>query len=109
MMKNYHKQHPTISFRCRNIDEYNKIKKMVKQSGKSESTFVREILLNAEIQESNSYNKGYSDAFNKFALPCPFCGKNMIFDLNNNVQATNIIYQIFGSFAHPGCITKKSQ
>ncbi|GAG81807.1 unnamed protein product, partial [marine sediment metagenome] len=30
MSKEYHKQHPTISFRCRNKDEYNEIKKMVK-------------------------------------------------------------------------------
>jgi hypothetical protein len=80
---------------------------MVKISGKSESTFIRELLLGAEVKESQSYNNGYNAAFNKFALPCPLCGKNMIFDLNTNPEATRKIYEIFGTYAHTECLELK--
>ena len=71
MMKEYHKKHPTISFRCRSIDEYNKIKKMVEYSGKSESTFIREMLLSAEVKESQSFNSSYYSAFNTLQVRNP--------------------------------------
>ena len=77
MSKEYNIQHPTISFRCQNIDEYNAIKKMIEYSGKNESTFIREILINAQIKESQSFNSGYISAFNTFGLTCYICGKMM--------------------------------
>ena len=86
MSKKYHRDHPTISFRCQSRDEYDQIKKMIAWSGKSESTFIREILLGAEKQESKSYKSGYDEGFNEFSLPCPFCGKPMIFDIVNNQE-----------------------
>ena len=104
MGKKYHEEHPTISFRCRSIDEYNKIKKMVEYSGKSESTFIREILLGAEQKESQSYNSGYAKAFNKFALGCSICGKDMIFDLINDREHAEKILKLFGHYAHENCI-----
>lgn len=110
-MKEYHRTHPTISFRCRSIDEYNKIKQMVKYSGKSESTFIREILLGAEKKESQSFNSGSAQAFNKFALVCPKCGKYMIFDLIKNLEAANKILETFGNYVNSECleIQKKPQ
>ena len=104
MVKEYHKKHPTISFRCRSIDEYNNFKKMVENSGKSESDFVREVVLNAEIKESKSYSKGYSDGFNKFAVQCPFCGEPMIFDAVNNAETNQKINEVFGTYVHDKCI-----
>jgi len=109
MSKEYHRKHPTISFRCLNPEEYARIKNMVKISGKSESTFIRELLLGAEVKESQSYNNGYNAAFNMFALPCPLCGKNMVFDLNNNPEATRKIYEIFGTYAHTECLELKKK
>ena len=46
---------------------------MVDYSGKSESTFIREILLNVKVKESQSFNSGYVQGFNKFELPCSIC------------------------------------
>ena len=34
-----------------------------------------------------SFNSGHAQGFKKFALPCYICGKNITFDLNNNVEA----------------------
>ena len=82
---------------------------MVENSGKSESTFVREILLGAEVRESKSYWNGYLAAFNKFALPCPICRKIMIFDLINDTEAAKKIYEIFGSYAHTECIENQKK
>ena len=89
---------------CRSIDEYNKIKKMVEYSGKSESTFIREILLGAEKKESQSFNSGYAQAFNKFALACPKCGKNIIFDLINDPEAAKKISETFRNYVHCECL-----
>ena len=82
---------------------------MVKYSGKSESTFIRELLLGAEVIESQSFNNGAMSSFNKFALPCSLCGKIMIFDLNKNAEAGRKIYEIFGHYAHPECLEKKKK
>ena len=109
MVKEYHRKHPTISFRCRSIDEYKKIKKMVEYSGKSESTFIREILLGAEQKESQSFNSGYNQAFNKFALACSICGKNIIFDLINDPVAAEKIFKTFGHYAHTECIEEQKK
>lgn len=109
MSKKYHKEHPTISFRCRSIEEYNHIKRMVKISDKSESTFIREILLKQEIKESKSYNTGYNDGINKFILPCPDCGKDMIFDVKNVEEYRQKIISMFGNYVHDDCIKKRKQ
>jgi predicted DNA-binding protein len=66
MSKKYHMLHPTISFRCRSIEEYTKIKEMVKRSGKSESDYVREIVLGAKVKESQSFEARRKQEMNKF-------------------------------------------
>lgn len=109
MTKKYHKEHPTISFRCESIEEYNTIKRMVKISDKSESTFIREILLKQEIKESKSYNTGYNDGINKFILPCHYCGKNLLFDINKVEEYRQKIISVFGDYAHTDCIKKAHQ
>ena len=81
---------------------------MVENSGKSESTFIREILLGAEKQESQSYNNGYSDGFNKFAVACPWCGKSMIFDAINNQDTGQKIIETFGKYYHTECLKTKN-
>ena len=107
MTKKYHQEHPTISFRCRNIEEYERIKNMVECSGKSESTFIRELLLGAEEKESQSFNNGYALGFNKIALRCPHCPKSMIIDCINDPTAANKICEAFKDFAHSECIENK--
>lgn len=82
---------------------------MVQNSGKSESTFIREILLGSEKQESQSFNSGTNQSFNKFAIPCSICGKPMIFDLNNDTNAANKIYEIFGKYAHTTCLENQKK
>ena len=77
---------------------------MVENSVKSESDFVREIVLNAEVKESKSYSKGYSDGFNKFAVQCPFCGEPMIFDAVNHAETKQKINETFGTYMHEVCI-----
>jgi hypothetical protein len=109
MSKKYHKEHPTISFRCSSIEEYNLIKRMVEISGKSESKFIHEILLKEEIKESNSYNTGYNDGINKIILPCPDCGLDMIFDVKNVEEYRQKIISSFGDYAHVNCIKKRKQ
>ena len=109
MSKKYHQEHPTISFRCRNVDEHHQIKKMVRNSGKSESTFIREILLNAEKKESQSYNNGYDGGINKIFLPCPICGENMMIDFMTNVKAREILIKAFKGTAHEECVEKKNK
>ncbi|MCK5030970.1 MAG: hypothetical protein KAR64_05845 [Thermoplasmatales archaeon] len=109
MSTKYHQQHPTISFRCQNIDEYNEIKKMVKSSGKSESTFIREILLNVKVKESESFNSGYVQGFNKSEIPCSICGKYIIIDLTKNSEALQKIIEIFGEYAHTECIENQKK
>ena len=71
MSKKYHESHPTISFRCLSVEEYNKIKKMVGISRKSESDFVREVVLGAVEKESKSYLMG----LNNIAWFCPVCNR----------------------------------
>jgi hypothetical protein len=86
------------------------IKKMVDYSGKSESTFIREILLNVKIKESQSFNSGYVQGFNKFELPCPICGKYMTFDLTKDSETLQKIIEIFGEYAHTEYVeTQKKQ
>jgi hypothetical protein len=109
MSKKYHKEHPTISFRCRSIQEYKKIKRMVEISGKSESTFIREILLNQEIKESKSYEAGVMMGVNKFILPCSICGKDMLFDITGVEEFRQKIKNMFGNYAHVDCIKKNQQ
>jgi hypothetical protein len=58
MSKNYQMLHSTISFRCRCIEEYTKIKQMVERSGKSECDYVREIVLGVEAKELQSFELG---------------------------------------------------
>ena len=107
MTKKYHQEHPTISFRCRSIDEYNKIKQMVEYSGKSESTFVREILLRAEKTESLSFNSGYSQGYNRIDVPCALCKDNMIFNLNDDPDAYQKVIQALSNYSHVPCIENK--
>ena len=109
MSKKYHQEHPTISFRCRNIDEHHQIKKMVRNSGKSESTFIREILLKAEKKESQSYNNGYNRGINKIILPCPICGENMMIDFMTNVEAREMLLKCFKGADHKECREKKNK
>ena len=82
---------------------------MVERSGKSESTFIREILLGAEIKESQSFNSGCAQAFNQFAVPCPICGKPMVFDLNNDYEAMKKIIETFRKYAHAECIENQKK
>jgi len=109
MSKKYHQQHPTISFRCQNIDEYNEIKKMVKSSGKSESTFIREILLNAQVKESQSFNSGYNSAFNKFGISCNICGQTIIIDLNKDQEAIKRVNKNICPIVHTTCIENQKR
>ena len=109
MSKKYHQEHPTISFRCQNIDEYNRIKEMVKNSGKSESTFIREILLNAEEKESQSYNNGYNQGINKINFSCPICKGDMIIDFITDVEAREKIAKTFMDYAHRECVEKQNK
>ena len=102
--KEYHRLHPTISFRCQSIAEYEAIKNMVVRSGKSESTYIRELLLGVEKTESQSFTNGYNQGFNKFAVACPHCNKSMIFDAINNQETGQKILEIFGKFYHTECL-----
>lgn len=76
---------------------------MVEYSGKSESTFIREMLLSAEVKESQSFNSGYYSAFNTFEISCCICGETMIIDLNNDLVAISKIKEKFGNIAHKRC------
>jgi len=109
MSKKYHEQHPTISFRCKNLDEYNLIKNMVKNSGKTESTFIREILLDAEKQESQSFNSGYNKGFNDFAITCFICGETMIINLNSDRMARNMINKTFRKILCEECFENQKK
>jgi len=109
MSKKYHQEHPTISFRCRNIDEYNQIKKMVRNSGKSESTFIREILLKAEKKESQSYNNGYNQGINKVNFSCTICKGEILIDFITNVEAREKLTKAFEDTVHIECGEKKNK
>jgi hypothetical protein len=109
MTKKYHKEHPTISFRCESIEEYNKIKRMVEISGKSESTFIREILLKAEIKESKSYIAGLERAVNTFIIPCSICGKKMLLEIDRYDEIRQKIIDMFGDYAHFDCNKNQQQ
>lgn len=76
---------------------------MVKNSGKSESDFVREVVLNAEVKESKSYSKGCSNCFNRFSVKCSFCGEPMIFDAVNHEDTKQKINETFGKYMHEVC------
>ena len=82
---------------------------MVERSGKSESTYIRELLLRVEKQESQSYNNGYNQGFNHFAVGCPICGKNMIFDVINNQDTGKKILETFGKYMHTECLKTKNE
>ena len=71
MSTKYHERHPTVSYRCRSVEEHIKIKEAIKNSGKSESDFIREIVLGAVEKESKSYLNG----LNQLAWTCPVCKK----------------------------------
>jgi Mobilization protein NikA len=107
MSKKYHEQHPTISFRCRSIEEYEKIKQMVNYSGKSESDYIRDILLGVELKESKSYNTGFYTGVNTFIVPCVICGKDMLFTLDKQKEIQQKIIETYGKYGHPECIKKK--
>ncbi len=58
---------------------------------------------------NEGFNSGYTKGFNNFALTCHICGKNMIFNLNNNTEATKKILKMFGNYAHPECIEEQKK
>ena len=82
---------------------------MVENSGKSESTFIREIILDAEKKESQSFNKGYSQGFNQFAIPCFICGETMRIDLKTDTVAQKLIKDTFGKYAHTECVENQKR
>ena len=82
---------------------------MVARSDKSISTFIRELLLGDEKLESQSYNNGYNQGFNHFAVACPFCGEAMIFDIINDQDTNQKILEIFGKYMHTECIEKQKK
>lgn len=113
MSKKYHESHPTISFRCLSIDEYNTIKKMVGISRKSESDFVREVVLGAVEKESQSYTNGWYRGINHIAWFCPVCGELKAFpitDIFEEQSLVNLLAQSFEKTAyHPECLQKKKR
>ena len=46
--------------------------------------------------------------FNKFSLPCPYCGKPKSFDATNK-EINQKISKTFGNYMHPECKTKSEQ
>ena len=109
MSKKYHIEHPTVSYRCQSIAEKKRIKEMVKNSGKSESTFIREILLNEEKKESKSYRNGYSEGINKINIPCSICNRSLIIDFMIHVNAREDLAKIIKDYAHKECIAKQEK
>jgi hypothetical protein len=107
MSKKYHMLHPTISFRCRNIEEYNKIKAMVKRCGKSESDYVKEIILGAETKESHSFEEGRVQGLNKINILCPKYNEPMIIDLSAaDNELKQKILGMFSTYQHKICPKK---
>lgn len=81
----------------------------MKYSGKSESDFIREILIGSVVKESNSYNKGYADGFNKFAVDCYICKKPLTFNLKTEPETLRKILDIFGHYAHESCFNNQER
>jgi hypothetical protein len=106
MSKKYHELHPTISFRCQSVEEYNKIKKAVEISGKSESDFVRENVLGAAKKESQSYLMG----LNHVAWLCPGCkeiNEIPIIEIFEKQSLINFLVWKYGEFLfHSKCRPK---
>jgi len=106
MSKKYHEDHPTISFRCKNIEEYTKIKDIVKISGKSESDFIRENVLGSVEKESQSYLMG----FNHVAWFCPGCkriNELPITEIFEEQSLINFLVSKYGKYIfHPECRPK---
>ena len=109
MSKKYHSEHPTISFRCRSKEEYDKIKRMVKISGKSESDFIREIILKMEQKESKSFNSGCESAVDHILLNCSICGELMAFNINADMEIRQKILEEIGEWVHAECFKKQQQ
>jgi hypothetical protein len=111
MSKKYHEEHPTISFRCHSIEEYKQIKRMVQNSGKSESEFIREILLRVAEKESKSYQAGYNNGINKLTLRCTWCKKPTGYKLGfRDEQVLEDCIGIMGYYPiHEKCLQKKQQ
>ena len=80
---------------------------MVRISGKSESDFIREILLHEEQKESKSFWEGRKTEVNKFYLRCPECNEYMCFDVSHHLEIRQKIIEIFGTYICAECTKKK--
>jgi hypothetical protein len=80
--------------RCIN-NEWEKINK-IKKEQKDERLRLQKWQINLEK----------TGGFNKFLLPCPDCGKPMLFDITNK-EIYEKIKGIFGNYIHHGCIKNK--
>ena len=77
---------------------------MVTRSGKSESDYVREIVLGVVTKESQSFQAGCNQERNKCYFYCPNCNIVRLIDLNTDVEARQIFVDTFSTYQHQ-CVT----
>lgn len=82
---------------------------MVKNSGKSESTFIREILLKAEATESQSFNNGFNKGIKIIKIKCPICGDIMDIDFSKHPKAYPKICEALKGYVHLECDEKQKK
>jgi len=108
----YYDEHPTMTFRVKK-EEKEILKLLVKRSGKSISQLVREALLGAEKSDSEPYEKGFNDGYNKGAFEwkvfyyCNMCAEMIDIVPNSDSHEALIKYMEEHGWGHKECHENK--
>ena len=112
----YLKSHPSITFRLKK-DEKEKLDSIIKETGKSLSTWMSEFILNklAPYEENSKLLKKVAAleaqkkelaAERRFNVPCPNCGEVMFFsskDSNWKTEIYPVLLHAFSEWQHVDC------
>jgi len=108
----YYDEHPAMTFRLRK-EEKEILKLLVERSGKSISQLVRETLLGAEKSNSEPYEKGFNDGYNKAALEwkvfyfCKVCGEMIYITPTSDSHEALVKYMDEHGWGHTKCHDNK--
>ena len=105
----YLEKNPVVSFHV-NREEQEKLKELSKKRGKSLSQILREVLLGVAEKDSESYDRGYSNAMDDYSVqyPCCVCGQSILIDPDDKDDMA-VIEKAFKDYGHPKCIAKAKE
>jgi hypothetical protein len=108
----YYDENPSLSFRMKK-EERERIKLLAERSGKSISQLVREALLGTEKNDTELYEKGFNDGYNKgesewkVFFYCNVCGEPIYIVPTSDSHIALVDYMKEHGWRHKKCHENK--